>query len=196
MKPEFIEALSKKSAYKYYNTSHHEDLISEGILAAYEELNTNPEVTEQRMYQVINWAQWKFLNVDCLAVTMPEKLVRIVKGLGKNNENSGWTDEDNIGWASIILSQGQFNSAYHDVDTESDQAQEYSDADLLDSIWESAQECLTEEEYKMFRLHFDAGLDGKTIGDMKGVSKQAVHKTLKAINEKVRKHVVNKKWEV
>ncbi len=195
MKPEFIETLSKKSAYKYYNTSHYEDLVSEGVVAAYEELTENPETTEQRMYQVINWAQWKFLNVDCLAVTMPENLVRMVKGLGSEDVDTNYTDEC-IAWANVLLAQGQYNSDYHDVDTESDHAQKYSDAKLLDSIWESAEECLTEEEYGLFHSHFEVGLDGKSIGDIKGVSKQAMHKTLKSINEKVRKHVVNKKWEV
>ena len=195
MTPEFITTLAKKRASKYRNFSHHDDLVSEGVMAAYEELKKNPEATEQRMYQVINWAQWNFLNVDCLAVTMPENLVRKVKGLGSEDVDTNYTDAC-IAWANVILAQGQYNSDYHDVDTESDQAQEYSDADLLDSIWESAKECLTEGEYEMFRLHFSAGLDGKSLGDMKGVSKQAMHKTLKSINEKVRKHVANKKWEV
>ncbi len=195
MKPENIEILSKKSASKYFNTSHHDDLVSEGVLAAYEEINKNPEASEQRMYQVINWAQWKFLNVDCLVVTMPENLVRMVKGLGSEDVDTNYTDEC-IAWANVLLAQGQYNSDYHDVDTESDHAQKYSDAELLESIWESAKECLTEEEHKMFHSHFELGLDGKSIGDIKGVSKQAMHKTLKSINEKVRKHVVNKRWEV
>ena len=195
MTPEFITTLSKKSAFKYRNASHHDDLVSEGIMAAYEELTDNPETTEQRMYQVINWAQWKFLNVDCLAVTMPENLVRMVKGLGSEDVDTNYTD-DCIAWANVLLAQGQYNSDYHDIDTESDQAQEYSDAELLESIWESAKECLKKEDYEMFHSHFALGLDGKSIGDMKGVSKQATHKTLKSINEKVRKHVVNKKWEV
>lgn len=196
MNPEWIETLSKKSAYKYRNTSHYDDLISEGVLAAYEEYNLNPTVTEQRLYQVINWAQWKFLNVDSLPVHMPEKLVRIVKGLGSNHENSGWTDGENLEWAKVILAQGQFRSEYHDTDHTSNQEEEFSKGDLLDKIWEAAQECLTEEEYGLFYAHFELGLDGKSLGDMTGVSKQAMSKKFKAINQKVQKHVLNKKWEL
>ncbi len=195
MTPEFITTLSKKSASKYRNTSHHDDLVSEGIMAAYEELTENPEVTEQRMYQVINWAQWKFLNVDCLAVTMPENLVRMVKGLGSEGVDTNYTDEC-IAWANVLLSQGQYNSDYHDVDTESDQAQEYSDVNLLGSVWDSAKECLTEEEYGLFRAHFEGGLDQKSLGVMCEVSQQSVSLRLLKIKEKVRKHVVNKKWEL
>jgi len=195
MTPEFITTLSKKSAFKYRNSSHHDDLVSEGLMAAYEELTDNPETTEQRMYQVINWAQWKFLNVDCLAVTMPENLVRMVKGLGSEDVDTNYTD-DCIAWANVLLAQGQYNSDYHDVDTESDHAQKYSDANLLDSIWESAEECLTEEEYGLFHSHFEVGLDQKSLGGMLEVSQQSVSLRLLKINEKVRKHVVNKKWEL
>ena len=195
MTPEFITTLSKKSAFKYRNTSHHDDLVSEGIMAAYEEIKENPEVTEQRMYQVINWAQWKLLNVDCLAVTIPENLVRMVKGLGSEGVATNYTDEC-IAWANILLAQGQYNSDYHDVDTESDQAQEYSDADLLDGIWDSAKECLTEEDYGLFHAHFEVGLDQKSLGGMLEVSQQSVSLRLLKINEKVRKNIVNKKWEL
>ena len=195
MNPEFIETLSKKSASKYYNTSHYDDLISEGVLAAYEEYNLNPTVTEQRLYQVINWAQWKFLNVDSLPVSMPEKLVRMAKGMGSDSVETNYTEE-NIEWAKVILAQGQAQYDYHDTDPTSNQEEELSKEDLLDKIWEAADECLTDEEYDLFINIHSLGVDGKTIADSLGVSKQAVNKKVKKVNEKVRKHVVNKKWEL
>lgn len=195
MTPEFIETLSKKSAYKYYNTSHYDDLISEGIIAAYEELDKNPQAPEQRIYQVISTAQWKFLNADCLPVTMPFDLVRVAKGLGSPEDMRGYTDEL-VAWAKVILSQGQAQADYHETDHTSNQEEELSKEDLIDKIWKSAQGCLTDEEYGLFYAHFEVGLDGKSLGDMTGVSKQAMNKKLKGINQKVRKHVVNKKWEL
>ena len=193
MNPKSVETLSKKSAYKYYNTSHYDDLVSEGILAAYEEMAENEDVTEQRIYQVINWAQWKFLNVDSLPVYMPEKLVRRVKGLGSEGVETNYTEES-VEWAKVILAQGQAQSDYHDTDYTSDQEEELSKEDLLEKIWEATQDCLTDEEYGLFHAHFELGLDGKSLGRMTGVSKQAISKKLKTINQKVRKHVVNKKW--
>ncbi len=195
MTPEYVETLSKKSAYKYYNTSHYDDLVSEGILAAYEEMTDNEGATEQRIYQVINWAQWKFLNVDSLPVYMPEKLVRMVKGLGSEGVETNYTEE-NLNWAKVVLSQGQAQADYHDTDHTSNQEEELSKDDLIEKIWGAAQECLTDEEYGLFCLHFDTGLDGKSLGDMTGVSKQAMSKKFKAINQKVQKHVVNKKWDL
>ena len=193
--PEFIETLSKKSAYKYYNTSHYDDLVSEGIVAAYEELGKNPQAPEQRIYQVISTAQWKFLNADCLPVTMPFDLVRVAKGLGSPEDMRGYTDEL-VTWAKVILSQGQSQADYHDTDHTSNQEEDLSKEDLIDKIWQAAQECLTEEEYGLFYARFEVGLDGKSLGDMTGVSKQAMNKKLKGINQKVRKYVVNKKWEL
>jgi DNA-directed RNA polymerase specialized sigma subunit len=195
MTPKDIETLSKKSAYKYYNTSHYDDLVSEGILAAYEEMADNEGATEQRIYQVINWAQWKFLNVDSLPVYMPENLVRMVKGMGSDGLETNYTDES-FEWAKVILSQGQAQADHHDTDHTSNQEEELSKEDLLEKVWESAQECLTEEEYGLFYAHFELGLDGKSLGDTVGVSKQAMSKKFKAINQKVQKHVVNKKWDL
>lgn len=195
MTPEFVETLSKKSAYKYYNTSHYDDLVSEGIVAAYEELGKNPQAPEQRIYQVISTAQWKFLNADCLPVTMPFHLVRVAKGLGSPEDKQGFSDET-IAWAKVILSQGQAQADYHVTDHTSNQEEDLSKEDLVEKIWEAAQECLTEEEYGLFHAHFELGLDGKSLGDMTGVSKQAMSKKFKTINQKVQKHVLNKKWKL
>ena len=195
MTPESIGVLSKKSAYKYRNTSHHEDLVSEGIVAAYEELGKNPQAPEQRIYQVISTAQWKFLNADCLPVTMPFQLVRVAKGLGSPEDKQGFSDET-IDWAKVILSLGQAQADYHVTDHTSNQEEDLSKEDLVEKIWEAAQECLTEEEYRLFYLHFELGLDGKSLGDLVGVSKQAMSKKFKTINQKVQKHVLNKKWKL
>ena len=195
MNPEWIETLSKKSASKYRNTSHYDDLISEGVLAAYEELSDNPEATEQRLYQVINWAQWKFLNVDSLPVYMPEKLVRIAKGMWSEGVHTNYTEE-NLEWAKVILSQGQFRSEYHDTDVYSDQAEVYEVQALVKDVWEAAEEYLTEEEYDLFYSYFEQQLNGEELGLSLGITRQAVNLKVKKVSEKVRKHLLNKKWEL
>ncbi len=126
---------------------------------------------------------------------MPFQLVRVAKGLGSPEDNQGFSDET-ISWAKVILSQGQAQSDYHDTDHISNQEEELSKEDLIDKIWEAAQECLTDEEYGLFYSHFEKGLDGKSLGDLTGVSKQAMSKKFKTINQKVQKHVVNKKWDL
>ena len=155
-----ILTMSKKSSAKYKNTSHYEDLVSEGVMAAYEELEVNPQAGPARIYQVINWAQWKFLNVDCLPVYMPENLVRRVKGMGSEDVQTNYT-EDNLEWAKVLLSQGQFNSEYHDTDHTSDQEEEFSKEDLLEKIWEAANECLTDDEYDLFINIHSLGVDAR-----------------------------------
>jgi len=195
MKPEWIETLAKKSASKYRNTSHYDDLISEGVLAAYEEYNLNPAVTEQRLYQVINWAQWKFLNVDSLPVYMPENLVRLVKGMGSDDLYTNYTD-DSIEWAKILLAQGQFRSEYHDTDHTSNQEEELSKEDLLEKIWEAANECLTDEEYDWFFAHFSMGVSQTELAKQDNVSDRWVRYKFAGMQSKIYKHITNKKWEL
>jgi DNA-directed RNA polymerase specialized sigma subunit len=195
MTPEFITTLSKKSANKYRNTSHHDDLVSEGIMAAYEELNTNPQAPENRIYQVISTAQWKFLNVDCLPVTMPFQLVRVAKGLGSPEDKQNYSDEL-IEWAKLICEAPQLDSSLHDEDMESDQAEAYERQALVKDVWDSAKEFLTEEEYDLFHMYFDQGVTQQTIAVNSQISDRAVRYKFAKMNEKVRKHVINKKWEL
>ena len=194
MTPEFIETLSKKSAYKYYNTSHYDDLVSEGILAAYEELGKNPQAPEQRIYQVISTAQWKFLNADCLPVTIPFDLVRVAKGLGSPEDKRGYSDET-ISWAKLICDSPQLNSNLHDEDNESDQAEAYERQTLVNDVWDAAKEYLTEEEYDLFHMYFDQEVTQQTVAVNSKISDRAVRYKFAKMNEKVRKHVINKKWE-
>ena len=190
-----IQLMAKRSAAKYKNTSHYEDIVSEGVLAAYEELEGNPEATIARIYQVINWAQWKFLNVDSLPVYMPEKLVRIAKGMGSSDVETNYTEE-NIEWAKVLLSQGQFRSEYHDTDHTSKQEEELSNEDLLDKIWEAANECLTDEEYDWFFAHFSTGVSQTELAKQDNVSDRWVRCKFAGMQSKVYKHIVNKKWEL
>lgn len=194
MKPEFISKLAKKSAYKYRNTSHHEDLVSQGIIAAYEELNDNPQASERRLYQVISTAQWKFLNADCLPVTIPFDLVRVAKGLGSPEDKRGYSDET-ISWAKLICDSPQLNSNLHDKDNESDQEEAYECQALIKDIWDAAKECLTEEDYDLFCMYFDQEVTQEVLGGILNVNQPAVSKKVRSVCQRVRKHAINKKWE-
>ena len=193
MKPEFISKLAKKSAYKYRNTSHHEDLVSQGIIAAYEELNDNPQASERRLYQVISTAQWKFLNVDCLPVPIPFQLVRVAKGLGSPEDKQGFSEET-IAWAKLVCEAPQLDSSLHDEDNQSDQAEAYERQSLVNDVWDAAKECLTEEEYDLFYMYFDQEVTQQTIAVNSKISDRAIRYKFAKVNEKVRKHIVNKKW--
>jgi len=195
MNPKFIETLSRKSVSKYRNTSHYDDLISEGVLAAYEELADNPEATEQRLYQVISTAQWKFLNVDCLSVTVPFEVVRLAKGLGSPDDKRGYSNEV-IEWAKLICDAPQFDSKFHDTDVDSDQAEAYEQQALVQAIWEAAEECLTEDEYDLFHAYFEKGVSQTSLAEDLYMSDRSVRYKFSSIREKVRKHLLNKKWEL
>lgn len=195
MTPDFIIGMAKRSAAKYRNTSHKEDLVSEGLMAAYEELAENPQATPGRVYQVISTAQWKFLNVDCLSVTVPFEVVRLAKGLGSPEDKRGYTEEM-IGWAKLICYAPQFDSKFHDNDGESDQAEAYEEQALVQAVWEAAEECLTEEEYDLFHAYFEQQVKQDVLADALGVNQPSVSKKVQSVCEKVRKHVINKKWEL
>lgn len=190
-----IQLMAKRSAAKYKNISHYEDIVSEGVLAAYEELEGNPEATIARIYQVISTAQWKFLNVDCLSVTIPFEVVRLAKGLGSPEDKRGYSD-DLIEWARLICDSPQFDSKFHDKDGDSDQAEAYEEQALVQAVWEAAAECLTEGEYDLFHAYFEQQVKQDVLADALGVNQPSVSKKVQSVCEKVRKHIINKKWEL
>lgn len=189
--PDDLLILSKKSASKYKNTSHNDDLVSEGVLAGLEELRKDPDATEQKLYQQINFAQWKHLNVDRLAVTVPEHLVRIAKGMGSEGVEKNYTKET-IEWAKLICNSSQFNTDFHEQEDTSEQEDEVHISQAVDAIWSCAASCLNKDDFAVFCLKWDAGMDGKSIGDMVGVSKQAMNKRLNQIEEKVKRSLSHK----
>ncbi len=77
-----------------------------------------------------------------------------------------------------------------------DPERDYIREELLEKTWESAKECLTEEEYNLFCEYHREGLTQKIIGQKIGVTQRSVQKRLAKVHLKVRKHVVNKKWEL
>ena len=94
------------------------------------------------------------------------------------------------------MAQGQFRSEYHDTDHTSNQEEELSKEDLLDKIWEAANECLTDEEYDWFFAHFSMGVSQTELAKQDNVTQQAASLKFTKMYNKVRKHVVNKKWEL
>jgi DNA-binding transcriptional regulator LsrR (DeoR family) len=55
---------------------------------------------------------------------------------------------------------------------------------------------LTEEEYDLFHMYFDQGVTQQTIAGNLEITDRAVRYKFAEMDEKVRKRVVNKKWEL
>jgi RNA polymerase sigma factor (sigma-70 family) len=77
-----------------------------------------------------------------------------------------------------------------------DPEEDYIREELLEKTWESAKECLTEEEYDLFCEYHEEGLTQEVIGKKIDITQRAVQHRLTKVHSKVRKHVVNKKWEL
>ena len=72
----------------------------------------------------------------------------------------------------------------------------YEDQALVQAVWEAAVECLTEEEYDLFYAYFEQGVSQTSLAEDLDMSDRSVRYKFSSIREKVRKHVINKKWEL
>lgn len=77
-----------------------------------------------------------------------------------------------------------------------DPEEDYIRNELVEKVWEAAKECLSEEEYSIFCDYHKKNLTQREIGEGLGVTQRAVNLKLSKINVKIRKHIVNKKWEL
>ena len=68
--------------------------------------------------------------------------------------------------------------------------------ELVKKCWKAAEECLTEEEYDLFHAYFEQGASQTSLAESLDITQSAVSKKIQGFCQKVRKYVVNKKWEL
>ena len=73
---------------------------------------------------------------------------------------------------------------------------DYIKEELMKKCWGAAEECLTEEEYLLFYAHFALDVKQKVLAESLDITQSAVSKKIQGFCQKVRKHVINKKWQL
>lgn len=66
-----IVTMCEKLARKYRRPHMKDDMVSEGVLAVFERLETTPDEYPASLYRRANRAMWDFINVKNKAVTIP-----------------------------------------------------------------------------------------------------------------------------
>ena len=66
-----IVVMCEKLARRYRRPHMNEDLVSEGVLAVYERLESTPDDYPASLYRRANKAMYDYINVKTKAVTIP-----------------------------------------------------------------------------------------------------------------------------
>lgn len=180
-----IVSMSKKCARRYKSPNEFEDLVSEGVLAALEKMQSNPNCSKASLWQTINWAQWKYLNVSLQDVKIPENLVRIAKNLGTPGVETNYTKES-IEWVRLLLSKGNSDYTQEDLASQGDGHLDKERKESLDYMWSTASECLTGEEFSLLHSYYCLGSKQKDLAEGLDLTDRALRYRMEAIIQKVK----------
>ena len=84
-----IVTMCEKLARKYRRPHMNDDLVSEGVLAVYERLETTPDEYPASLYRRANKAMYAYINIKNKAVTIPS--TRSAESIAKGVEYHGQT---------------------------------------------------------------------------------------------------------
>lgn len=192
MEAKEITKMCKILARRYKNPVHYEDLVSEGILACYELLNEEPDVTNLRLYQKASSAMHDYINISCLAVSVPKSDVS--RRLARDIDVDLSAVDTNYSADGIELLRTTLKSEVVDLDkspvTQPSSEEIYETVDFIKVLYKTLSKELSGDEQLLFSMRFEEDMSLSECGQFFGMSKEAVHKRQVKLVQKVRDIVV------
>jgi len=193
--PEQYTKLCNNLARKYNSPWHFEDLVSEGLLAIYKELEKNPKST--RTIVVAKEAMWEYFNLRTRPVSIPD--VNEVRYIHRDDTSwiknySNWS-ESALNWLALVISSSQGTLSHDEVSTEGPE-EALIRKDAVTKIFSVAEEVLEGHHLEIFMLYFKEGVDQPTLAQTYELSQQGVGKNLQKSCVKVRKALLNLRLKV
>jgi hypothetical protein len=199
--PEQYMKLCKKLASKYRSPWWQADLVSEGLVAIYTELDKNPN--SDRLGQVAKDAMWDYANLKTKPVTVPntEEAHIILRGDSGWMEKHSTYDEKTLHWLTLVL-RGSHEGGGDQIPvegfTKSTEGPEEAliRKDVITKIYSVAEDVLEGRSLEMFMLYFKEGVDQPDLAYTYEISQQGVGKNLQKSCVKVRKALLNIRLKV
>jgi DNA-directed RNA polymerase specialized sigma subunit len=189
------EGIAKK--YRPRDGSQHDDLVQEGLLAIYEEVDKQAELIEAaRAIQVANEAMWEYINLRELPVSMPD--IWEVKALLRGNTE--WIEKfsqyrvSTLDWMRLVLEakDAEFEQGLDEL--ESKHVKDSDTALVLEAVWSVASQVLSPRDYMIFCYTYKDEMSSTDIADKLELTRQATERLLELATERVRKGLSNRKF--
>jgi len=193
--PEKYMKLCKKLASKYRSPWWQDDLISEGLVAIYSELEKNPK--SERVGQVAKDAMWDYANLKTKPVTVPntEEAHIILRGDSDWMEKYSDYDEKTIAWLTLVLKGSHESVGDKEIPVDG-YDKDAVNKEVIEVLFELAEETLEGRNLELFLLYYKEGIGQPELAYTYGISQQGVGKNLQRSCERVRKAFFNKRLKV
>ena len=164
-----IVVMCEKLSRRYNRPHMTDDLVSEGVLAVYERLESTPDDYPASLYRRANKAMYDYINVKTKAVTIPTS--RTADSLMTGNEYKGQTHSEEgkrvleeALRSTIVEFDEEFMSSVKDC------TEKYEVADYL----RKSLKVLTEKETEIINMRYFKEMTQDEVAVHYDVSRQAV----------------------
>jgi len=186
--PEQYMKLCKNLAYKYNAPWMIDDLISEGLVAIYSELEQDPR--SNRVILVAKEAMWEYANLKTRPVSLPD----VNEARYITTDNTSWIDEHSnysdeaLNWLYLVMTSSQGTLSHDDVSTESPE-EIIIKKNTVKVTFEVAERVLNEKDFNIFLMFFRDEMKQSDIASELKISQSGVAQKLERMCETVRKAV-------
>jgi len=164
-----IVTMCEKLARKYRRPHMNDDLVSEGVLAVYERLETTPDEYPASLYRRANKAMYDYINVKTKAVTIPSS--RTADSLMTGKDYSGQTHSDEgkrVLGVALKSTTVEFDEEF--MGTVEDCTASYERKDYIQKGFNK----LNDKEKKVINMRYFSGQTQEEVAEFYGFSRQYV----------------------
>ena len=164
-----IVTMCEKLSRRYRRPHMNDDLVSEGVLAVYERLETTPDEYPASLYRRANKAMYDYINVKTKAVTIPSSRSATEVALGNEYTGQNYSEEgkrvlDDALRSTTVEFDEEFMGTVEDC-TASYERKDYVEKGLKN---------LNDKEKDVINLRYFNDMTQDEVSVFYGVSRQAV----------------------
>ena len=164
-----IVTMCEKLARKYRRPHMNDDLVSEGVLAVYERLETTPDEYPASLYRRANKAMYDYINVKTKAVTIPSSRSATEVALGNEYTGQNYSEEGKRVLDDAIRSTTvEFDEEF--MGTVEDCTASYERKDYLEKGFKK----LNDKEKQVINMRYFNDMTQDEVSVFYGVSQQSV----------------------
>ena len=164
-----IVTMCEKLARKYRRPHMNDDLVSEGVLAVYERLETTPDEYPASLYRRANKAMYDYINVKTKAVTIPSSRSATEVALGNEYTGQNYSEEGKrVLDVALKSTTVEFDEEF--MGTVEDCTASYERKDYLEKGFKK----LNDKEKQVINMRYFNDMTQDEVSVFYGVSQQSV----------------------
>lgn len=178
--------MCERLAGKYKNGQMRDDLIQEGLVACLEILAEEPECHPANLYRAANKAMWDHLNFSGVPVSVPKTIASRSALRGSKDDATQTYSENGIGTLKDALKAKTVSLKEDDLITD-DCSVDFEEKEFYQFIATKVDEYLEGDDLMIVKMRYYHDMTQDEVGDVMGMSKQAVSKRETQALEKLKR---------